>query len=72
MTILKLQMNTAFTLLHATLDSSAVGTSIRAQQAKVNLSGIILPMRRSIQAIPLQLLLAVYAPEQAASLTGAD
>jgi translocation and assembly module TamB len=67
---LKLQMNVADHVGNATLDSSAVGTSIRAQ-AKVNLSGDYLAdASLDTQAIPLQPLFAVYAPEQAASLTG--
>ena len=67
---LKLQMNMADHIANATLDSSAVGTSIRAQ-GKVNLSGDYLAdASLDTQAIPLQPLFAVYAPEQAANLTG--
>lgn len=66
----KLQMSVADHVGNSTLDSSAVGTSIRAQ-AKVNLSGDYLAdASLDTQAIPLQPLFAVYAPEQAASLTG--
>ncbi len=67
---LKLQMNVTDHVGNATLESSAVGTAIRAQ-AKVNLSGDYLAdASLDTQAIPLQPLFAVYAPEQAASLTG--
>ena len=67
---LKLQMNVADHIANATLASSAVNTSIAAK-ARVNLSGDYLAdASLDTQAIPLQPLFAVYAPEQAASLTG--
>ena len=67
---LNLQMNVAEHIANATLTSSAVNTSIAAK-ARVNLSGDYLAdASLDTQAIPLQPLFAVYAPEQAASLTG--
>ena len=67
---LNLQMNVADHIANATLASSAVNTSIAAK-ARVNLSGDYLAdVSLDTQAIPLQPLFAVYAPEQAASLTG--
>jgi len=66
----KLQMNVADHFANATLVSSAVNTSIHAQ-AKVNLSGDYLAdASLDTEAIPLQPLFAVYAPEQAENLSG--
>jgi len=65
-----LQMNVANHLATANLSSTAVGTAIRAN-AKVNLSGDYRQMPTlDTQPIPLQPLFAIYAPEQAADLTG--
>jgi translocation and assembly module TamB len=67
---LKLQADLADHIAHATLISSAVNTSIQAK-ATVTLAGDYLADASiDTQAIPLQPLLAVYAPEQAANLTG--
>ena len=67
---LNLQMNVTDHVADATLTSSAVNTSIAAK-ARVNLSGDYLAdVSLDTQAIPLQPLFAVYAPEQAASLSG--
>jgi translocation and assembly module TamB len=65
-----LQMNVANHLATANLTSSAVGTAIRAN-AKVNLTGDY-PTEATLdtQAIPLQPIFAIYAPEQAADLNG--
>ena len=69
-TDVKLQMNVANHLATANLSSSAVDTAIRAN-AKVNLTGDY-PADATLdtQAIPLQPIFAIYAPEQAADLTG--
>ncbi len=65
-----LQMNVANHLATANLTSSAVGTAIRAN-AKVNLTGdYAADATLDTQAIPLQPIFAIYAPEQAADLTG--
>jgi translocation and assembly module TamB len=65
-----LQMNVANHLATANLTSSAVGTAIRAN-AKVNLTGdYSADATLDTQAIPLQPIFAIYAPEQAADLTG--
>ena len=65
-----LQMNVANHLATAHLTSAAVGTSIQAN-AKVNLTGEYLAdATLDTQAIPLQPILAIYAPDQAADLTG--
>jgi len=65
-----LQMNVANHLATAHLTSAAVGTSIQAN-AKVNLTGDYLAdATLDTQAIPLQPLFAIYAPDQAADLTG--
>jgi translocation and assembly module TamB len=67
---INLQMNVANHVASATLASSAVHTSIQAK-ACVNLTGDYLTdATLDTQGIPLQPLLAVYAPEQAAALTG--
>jgi translocation and assembly module TamB len=65
-----LQMNVANHLATANLTSSAVGTAIRAN-AKVHLVGDY-PVDATLdtQAIPLQPIFAIYAPEQAADLSG--
>jgi translocation and assembly module TamB len=65
-----LKMNVANHLATANLTSSAVGTAIRAN-AKVNLTGDYLAdATLDTQAIPLQPIFAIYAPEQAADLSG--
>ena len=67
---LKLQMNVANHLATANLTSSAVGTAIRAD-AKINLTGDYLAdAKLDTQAIPLQPIFAIYAPDQADLLTG--
>jgi translocation and assembly module TamB len=65
-----LQMHVANHLGTANLSSAAVGTQIRAN-AKVNLTGDY-PADATVdtQTIPLQPIFAVYAPDQAADLTG--
>jgi translocation and assembly module TamB len=65
-----LQMNVVNHLATANLTSSAVGTAIRAN-AKVQLTGEY-PADATLdtQAIPLQPIFAIYAPEQAAELSG--
>ena len=67
---INLQMNVANHLATANLTSAAVGTMIRAN-AKVNLTGDY-PADATLdtQAIPLQPIFAIYAPAQAADLTG--
>jgi translocation and assembly module TamB len=63
-------MNVANHLATANLTSAAVGTTIRAN-AKVNLTGdYAADATLDTQAIPLQPIFAIYAPEQAADLTG--
>src|ERR1700677_1191319 len=65
-----LQMNVANHLAPADLTSAAVGTQIKAN-AKVNLTGdYAADATLDTQAIPLQPIFAIYAPEQAADLTG--
>jgi len=65
-----LQTNVANHVAHATLASSAVNTSIQAK-ATVNLTGDYLADASvDTQAIPIQPLLAVYAPDQAESVSG--
>jgi translocation and assembly module TamB len=67
---LNLRMGLADHVANATLDTSAVNTKIQAK-AKVALSGDYLAdATLDTQAIPFQPLLAVYAPEQAANLSG--
>ena len=65
-----LKMNVDDHLATADLTSSAVGTAIRAN-AKVHLNGDY-PTEATLdtQAIPLQPLFAIYAPAQAADLSG--
>jgi translocation and assembly module TamB len=65
-----LQMNVANHLANANLTSAAVGTQIKAH-AKVNLTGDYLADGTlDTQTIPLQPIFAIYAPDQAADLTG--
>jgi translocation and assembly module TamB len=67
---LNLQMNVANHALDATLASSAVNTNIQAK-AKIDLTGDYLAdASLDTQGIPLQPLLAAYAPDQAADVTG--
>jgi translocation and assembly module TamB len=67
---INLQVNLADHVAHATLASSAVNTSIQGK-ATVNLSGDYLADASiDTQAIPLEPLLAVYAPEEAAGISG--
>ncbi len=65
-----LRMNVANHLATADLTSSAVGTAIRAN-AKIHLTGDY-PADATLdtQAIPLQPIFAMYAPGQAANLSG--
>jgi translocation and assembly module TamB len=65
-----LQTNVANHMATANLSSSAVGTAIRAN-AKVNLTGdYAADATLDTQTIPLQPIFAIYAPDQAADLTG--
>jgi translocation and assembly module TamB len=65
-----LQMNVANHLANANLTSAAVGTQIKAN-AKVNLTGdYAADATLDTQTIPLQPIFAIYAPDQAADLTG--
>ena len=65
-----LQMNVADHVALASLGSSAVGTSIQAK-ARVNLTGdYMTDASLDTQKIPLQTVLATYAPEQAGQITG--
>ena len=67
---LNLHMNVANHVGIAALTSSAVGTAIRAN-AKVNLTGDYLAdAALDTQSIPLQPILAIYAPEQAGEVSG--
>jgi translocation and assembly module TamB len=67
---LNLRMNVLDHVANATLATSAVNTNIQAK-AKINLSGDYLADATfDTQTIPLQPLLAIYAPEQAANLFG--
>jgi len=67
---LTLHMNVADHVANATLASSAVNTRIQAK-AKIELSGDYLAdASLDTQAIPFQPLLAIYAPEHAAELSG--
>jgi len=67
---LNLQMNVADHSLNATLASSAINTAIQAK-AKIDLTGDYLAdASLDTQGIPLQPLLAAYAPDQAADVTG--
>jgi translocation and assembly module TamB len=65
-----LQMNVANHLATADLTSAAVGTQIKAN-AKINLTGdYAADATLDTQTIPLQPIFAIYAPDQAADLTG--
>ena len=67
---IKLQMNLADHAANASLTSSAINTSIQAK-AKVDLSGdYVTDATLDTQGIPLQPLLAAYAPAQASDITG--
>jgi translocation and assembly module TamB len=67
---IQLQMNLANRVATANLTSEAVNSSIRAN-ARVELTGqYIADATIDTQAIPLQPLLAVYAPAQAAEFSG--
>ncbi|WP_263360156.1 translocation/assembly module TamB domain-containing protein [Acidicapsa ligni] len=67
---LNLRVNVANHVGNANLTSSAVNTNIQAQ-AKVYLSGdYMADATLNTQVIPLQPLLAVYAPEEAANISG--
>ncbi len=67
---LDLGMNVANHVATASLVSSAINTSLKAN-AKVALSGeYMADVTLDTQLIPLQPLLAIYAPAQAANLTG--
>ena len=67
---LNLQMNVANHLAAANLTSQVINTSIRGN-AKINLTGDYLAdATLDTQAIPLQPLAAIYAPEQADALSG--
>ena len=63
-------MNMANHLATANLTSQAINTSIRGN-AKLNLTGdYLVDATLDTQAIPLQPLAAIYAPDQAAALSG--
>ena len=67
---LNLEMNVANHVADAVLHSSAINSSIQAK-AKVNLSGDYLAdATLDTQGIPLQPLLAAYAPEEASGVSG--
>ena len=67
---IQLQLHMADHVANAVLTSSAVNTSIQAR-AKVDLTGDYLAdASLDTQSIPLQPLLAIYAPDQAADVTG--
>jgi translocation and assembly module TamB len=67
---INLQLNMANHVADATLQSSAVHSSIQAK-ARIDLTGDYLTDATvDTQSIPLQPLLAVYAPDQADSVTG--
>ena len=67
---LKLQANLADHVAKAILNSSAIGTKIDAN-ATVNLTGgYMTDAKIDTQAIPFKPLLAVYAPDQAESVSG--
>lgn len=67
---LKLQANLADHVAKAVLNSSAIGTKIDAN-ATVNLTGdYMADAKIDTQAIPFKPLLAVYAPDQAESISG--
>jgi translocation and assembly module TamB len=67
---LNLRMNVADHIANATLATSAVNTNIQAK-AKIELTGDYLAdATLDTQTIPFQPLLAIYAPEQSANLSG--
>jgi len=67
---IQLQVHVADHAANAALTSSAMNTSIQAR-AKVDLTGDYLAdASLDTQGIPLQPLLALYAPDQAANITG--
>jgi translocation and assembly module TamB len=67
---LNLHVTVADHVANATLATSAVNTNIQAK-ARISLTGDYLSdVTLDTQAIPLQPLLAIYAPEQAANLSG--
>jgi translocation and assembly module TamB len=67
---LDLRVNLANHVATANLSSKAINTSINGT-ARVNLTGdYVAEASLDTQAIPLQPLVAIYAPEQAADLTG--
>jgi translocation and assembly module TamB len=67
---LQLQVHVADHTANAAMTSSAVNTSIQAR-AKIDLSGDYLTdASLDTQSIPLQPLLAIYAPDQASEVTG--
>jgi translocation and assembly module TamB len=67
---LNLRVNVANHIADANLTSSAVNTSIQAK-AKIHLTGDYLAdATLDTQTIPFQPLLAIYAPDQAADVTG--
>ena len=69
-TALDLTMAVANHVANANLSTSAVNTSIQGK-ARVNLTGdYVADATLDTQSIPLQPLLAVYAPDQAADVTG--
>ena len=65
-----LQMNVANHLATANLTSSAVGTQSRRTQRSISAGTIAADATLDTQAIPLQPIFAIYAPEQAADLSG--
>ncbi len=67
---IKLQMNVANRIANAELASSVANTNLHAK-AQVNMSGDYqADASIDTQAIPLQPLVAIYAPEQAANVNG--
>ena len=67
---IKLQMNMANHMADATLQSSAVNTSMNAK-AHIDLTGdYMTDAKVDTQGIPLQPLVAMYSPEQADAVTG--
>jgi len=69
-TAIQLQLHVADHAANAALTSSVVNTSIQAR-AKIDLTGDYLAdATMDTQSIPLQPLLAIYAPDQAADVTG--
>ncbi len=67
---INLHMNVANHVANATLTSKAIDTTVQAK-AKINLAGDYLTdASLDTQKIPLQTLLATYAPDQASNVTG--